>query len=89
MNNMPYIVNFLDVTSSEDIENILRNYFELEALAMSGSLSAIDLYLEVKIALMSLGEVRAKEIMCAIQLENDIEIDRAVDSIHKLIEGTF
>lgn len=81
LNHMPEFTDFLDYSSTDCIENVLRHYYDIEALALAGSSCVLDLYVEIKRVFKVLGESESQAILEAVGTQDEIRIKEAAKKI--------
>lgn len=85
--SIPSLFDFLDYTSADCIERLLRNYYEIEHLAHKGYPAVIDLHLELKTALSKLGAKESQVILNAVGLQDENSIKTGAMKLQEVLLG--
>jgi hypothetical protein len=83
--SMPNLLNFIDYTSTDCIERLLRHYYDIEHLAFKGYPAVLDLYLELKGALDKLELSESQAILDAVGLQDVTSIEQGAKKIQAIL----
>lgn len=84
---MPSLLNYLDYSSTDCLERVLKSYPDIKSLALQGYLAILDLYLELEIALQKLPELVKGKLLTSIELEDNVSIKELIPYVQEILLG--
>lgn len=83
--NRADLLYHLDYSSLECVVSILKRYFDIEDIALSGDPSVLDLYLEFKIALDKLPEIERVHLLESILTDDESGIETGSKQVQSIL----
>lgn len=86
--NETHLLDYLNYTSTDCVEAILRHYYDIEYLACEkGYPSVLDLYIELKTALSKLDKSESQIILKAVGSQDEKGIKDGARTLQRLLLG--